>query len=219
MQANIFLAAGAAAAIGWASGAAAQNSAQGLSDPRQIVPSFDVQSLASIANETGYQTAVMADDNGAAYVKITAPEGVFYASPAACASGTCYGLDIYTFFGDDSSVSLETLNQFNQRSFTKALTIDHTVMLARYEIADYGIAKGNIAHNYTNFIALAQDFVDFLAGGVNQVSAKIESPQASDKDETPAVEASYTDEMAAGADLERRVKAMIAAGTAEPFKK
>ncbi|HXI87731.1 MAG TPA: YbjN domain-containing protein [Parvularculaceae bacterium] len=214
---NVILAAGVGAlAIGLAGGAVAQtsNSLATMPGLRSTLPGFDLASLAAIAQELGFQAETISNDDGSADLKITTPNGPIFAHPTVCDGSTCVGLELYAFFGSASNVSLDQLNEFNKRLFAKALTAGGSVILNRYEIADFGIPKGNVAANLTNFKAIANDFYDFLSGA-GSASAKIETPPAG-AEKKPAIETAYSEE---AANFEKHVRSIIAAGKAENFGK
>ena len=147
--------------------ASAVSSAQALDDPRRVLNGFQLADMQNVGAEIGYQTEVVRGNDDSIFLKYTTGEGnVFFVAPAVCDQTTCYGLDIYTFFGSDAGVPLSALNFFNYyRAFTKTFSQNGTIILSRYIIADFGIPKGNIASNLTNFVGVAKDFDTFLRQG------------------------------------------------------
>jgi hypothetical protein len=142
-----------------------------LTTPNKVLPGFDVNQIAEIAGEIGYENTVVTWSDKTQGVEIDTDAGTFYATPEVCKEGACYGLAISALFGPDTNVPLSAINYFNHhREFTKAYSHEGRLYLTRYEIADFGIPKGNIAHNMSNFVAIATDFADFLTTGAKTSS-------------------------------------------------
>ncbi|MGE0409175.1 MAG: YbjN domain-containing protein [Amphiplicatus sp.] len=188
-----------------------------LSNPRQIVSGFSTSDLAAIAGELGYQSQLQTFSDGSAVLLISTPAGAFFAEPAVCENGVCIGLNLYATFGSASNTPLTAVNYFNTyRAFTKAFTTDGTVFLSRYAIADFGIPRGNIASNLSNFVARAVEFAQFLAGGSNGVSAKISQEESEAGVKASLASLAVQDPQVAR--IESRVKELIASGNAHTFK-
>lgn len=200
--------------------AATTAGAQDLSNPGFIYTNFNATQLAQLANEMGATFETMTLSDGRAVVLIHSPEGDFFAAPAACDASQCLGAELLAFLGSSAGVTLETLNSFNEQlAFVKVYVSEGSLVMSRYLTADYGIAKGNIASNYLNFTAAGKLFGQFLQGGSNAVSAKIETPvgAVASTGEAP-VTVSFS--MAPNAlDTEKTAHELIATSRAAPFKK
>jgi len=137
-----------------------------VSSPNDIWFSWDAARVMALAGELG-DTAEKIDDTPGAppSVGITTPSGLKYiVEPTACDGSNCAGFELTAAF--DANATTDQMNQFNLlRSFTKAYVDSGSTFLTRYEINDYGIPKGNIAADMTNFEAVAADFEEFLSTG------------------------------------------------------
>lgn len=145
-----------------------------LTMPKQLLPGFDSNQIVQIAEEIGLTASLIKGSGGATAAQIDTTSGTFYAIPTVCRTSTCYGMELIADFGAGPEVPLKVLNYFNHyRVFTKAYLQDGHIFLSRYEIADFGIPKGNVASNLANFIDVAKDFDRFLA---RQLSASSQTP-------------------------------------------
>lgn len=137
-------------------------------DPRTNVASFTTENIVVAAQAVNFQTEILSDGTNKA-VGITAANGAkFIAQPTTCQKPNqvdCYALSLYGIFRGWQP-TLQQVNYFNKhRSFTKAYLDETEAVLARYEIADYGIPLGNISSNIANFAAVANQFQQFLDSG------------------------------------------------------
>ena len=76
-----------------------------------------------------------------------------------------------TFF-EGSNVNSQTLLAFNGRYpfATAGMGQDGLAYVSRYDIADYGIPRGNIASSVVNFLVLSEMFASELANSHQTVS-------------------------------------------------
>lgn len=202
-----------AATLALAAGAdaSAQQSTVATGDPTAILQSFTEANIAAVAREVGFEAQVANYSDGSSDVKIVGENAVFYAKPVACQNSICYGLVIFAFFKPAGGATLDQVNAFNaKKAFSKAVALDQTAVLTRYEIADFGIPDGNLASNFTNFVAVANEFDTFLSRA-NSVSKKIE------EEPTHPSKAIQTSFAMAPDDLTGHWKAMINAGDANLF--
>lgn len=151
------------------------SSAHALQNPTGIVSSFTLKEIQSVLSEIG-----IASEQGKIgdfpTVRAQTPDGFrFTLTPLACLQdGRCVGLDIMAVYTDSSQIaSPAIINEFDAGyPFLDAMQPNpNTVVLNRYAIADFGIPRGNIASNITNFIGIALNFPAFVRsyGQVSQL--------------------------------------------------
>jgi hypothetical protein len=175
-----FLSVMAAAAVAISS-AAAQNSLSGaantqpvVANPTTLIANFDVQSVGPILDELGVVWRAVATENGGAAIVANAGGALnFYMQPAACqVNGTSNCIGVLIFSPYEGDANSQTVRAFNDRyPFTRtALNGTNGAFITRYEIADFGIPRGNIAHSLLNFFTLAGRFHAELASAGRTVS-------------------------------------------------
>lgn len=171
----VFLAVGAAMCVlsGAVSGAAAQNQiGSGLSDPTNVVKNFSVQTVGPVLSELGMPWKVDRLDNGAQYIVAASGSIPFVLQFNACSeNGTgCLGL-LTTAYFDGDAPNPQTVQAFNARApFVTAGVEQGVTYISRYDIADYGIPRGNIASSLANFLWNAETFSAELAQSHRTVS-------------------------------------------------
>ncbi|MBB5517291.1 YbjN domain-containing protein [Amphiplicatus metriothermophilus] len=160
------IAAAAVAALTAVSGASAQQDA--VSNPRGIVANFDPANVGPILTELGAVWQQRQAPDGRPYIAVSAGgELSFNIIPTACQGPdftNCVGMNSVVLFAG-SGFNHQTVTAFNQRYWfsTAGLAEDgRSAYLSRYEIADYGIARGNVAASILNLVALADIFRDEL---------------------------------------------------------
>lgn len=167
---QIFGAVGAIAVL--ASGAAAQNSFTDtnapVANPSSIISNFDIQLVGPVLNELGVTWQTVQDSNGNSAIQANAGgELIFYLRPAACraANGSdCIGLATFAYF--QGPANAQTVRAFNDNyafASTGLMSSGGGAYISRYDIADYGIPRGNVASSVLNFLALADRFRSELA--------------------------------------------------------
>ncbi len=147
-----------AAAAAMASfGATAQTAP--VSNPTEIIASFDAQTVGAVLNELGAVWQAQ-QANGQNYIAANAGGEInFLLVPAACkgANNTqCVGLSMVAIFEGDANP--QTVTAFNYRyAFASAgLDPSGSAYIKRYEISDYGMARGNLATSMLVFIEQAK---------------------------------------------------------------
>ncbi|NWG46055.1 MAG: hypothetical protein HXY25_05860 [Alphaproteobacteria bacterium] len=167
------LALGAGLAAGGVAGAQEE-----FTDNRTMVPYFTLEELQSTFKSVGIasvQGQVGAD--GPAYLQAADPSSnlVFVAEPMACYDGRCVGLMLSAQFRGDL-VTPEAVRQYDLgQPFIKAVMVaENTALIGRYEIADFGIPRGNIRASVANFLAIAAYFPEFARS--SQTTASNELP-------------------------------------------
>ncbi len=156
------------------SGASAQNdmgSGSGLSNPTTVVKKFSVQAVGPVLNELGMPWQVRQLDNGAQYIHAASGSMQFILFFTVCNGAECSGMQAVTFFSG-ASANPQTVQAFNVRYPFGTAGVDQngTAYISRYDIADYGIPRGNIASSVVNFLGLAEMFVGELANAHQTVS-------------------------------------------------
>lgn len=165
-----------ALALAVSAGAASAQTEELISNPRGMVTNFDVVNIGPVLTELGvvWQERQLADGR----VFIAASIGAalsFNIVPAAClgadGKSNCVGANLITLF-TGGSPNPQSVSAFNQKYvFTSAgmYSDGSSAFLSRYDIADYGIPRGNIASSIYNYFTLAQRFRDEI--GTKTVSA------------------------------------------------
>ncbi|MEO1136400.1 MAG: YbjN domain-containing protein [Pseudomonadota bacterium] len=166
-----------AVALGFAavSGAQAQNQLgsgqSSVGNPTTIVQKFSVQTVGPVLNELGMPWQVKQLDNGAQYIHAASGSMQFILFFTVCTGSDCSGMQAITFFGD-SNANPQTVQAFNSRYpfGTAGLDQSGTAYVSRYDIADFGIPRGNVASSLINFLQLAEMFSNELANAHQTVS-------------------------------------------------
>ncbi|WP_165793543.1 YbjN domain-containing protein [Hyphococcus luteus] len=173
-----FFGAAAMALAAGVSGASAQNSmgsgessGMGLSNPETVVRKFSVQSVGPVLNELGMPWQVGQLSNGAQYMHAAAGGMQFVLFFTACTGTECAGMQSLMMFGETGANS-QTVQAFNARYPFATAGIDQegSAYISRYDIADYGIPRGNIASSLVNFLLLSEMFAKELANSHQTVS-------------------------------------------------
>lgn len=174
---SILVAAGASAlAIAAVSSAEAQNSMSsgGLSNPTNVVRNFSVQTVGPVLNEIGVAWQVQTLSSGQQYIDAVYGDAlrfvIFFTACQDGAGGSCVGMNSVAFF--DASANAQTVQAFNFRYQFASTGIDPNgvAYISRYDIADYGIPRGNIASSVVNFAQLAAAFSQELETAHQTVS-------------------------------------------------
>ena len=165
------------AALGIPANAGAQDVE--IPDPYVIVENFDIDNIRPLLSDLEMTSDVRQMDNGLRYIHAAVGDKFQFALvPSACADEKaqtgCAGASIVAEF---ASVNLnqQTVRAFNQKyAFTTAgiLPGGNDAYLGRYEIADYGIPRGNIASSLYNFVVLAERFRGEIMQGNRTVSVE-----------------------------------------------
>lgn len=156
--------------------AAAQDAVrEPISMPRQLVPNFDIFNLVPVLDELGIRHELHSDGGDKPYLTASLSDGfAFNIAPTACSSAfsRCIGVNFVALYGADA-VTPQTIFAFNQsHAFTSVGLIGESrgVYLLRYELADYGIPRGNFAASLAQFLAVADQFQSALASAPQTVS-------------------------------------------------
>ena len=130
-----------------------------VANPTSMLSSFDTQSVGGVLNELGAVWQAQTG-NGQSYIAANAGGEInFLLVPAACkgANGTqCVGLSMVAIFEGDANP--QTVTAFNYRYAFASAGLDPSgaAYIKRYEISDYGMARGNLATSILVFIEQAK---------------------------------------------------------------
>lgn len=148
----------------------------GVSSPRNLVQNFDVDQLGPILTELGFVWTERRMSNGVPYLASNYNGAlVINFIPAACLNeqgSNCIGLITLAQF-DGVRANPQSIAAFNQKYwFTSAgsLSSGAGAYISRYDIADFGIPRGNLASSIKNFVVLASKFQDEISSGARTVS-------------------------------------------------
>ncbi|MEQ8750696.1 MAG: hypothetical protein RIC52_13065 [Amphiplicatus sp.] len=166
----------AAAAIAALSIGAASAQEEYVSNPRGVIPNFDVASVGPILTELGAVWHQRQGAGGQPYIALSAGGDLsMMMIPTACKGENftnCVGMNTVAAFSGHS-FNHQTVSAFNQRYWfsTAGMSEDGSgAYISRYEIADYGIARGNVASSVLNLYELAKIFQQELTTAANTVS-------------------------------------------------
>ena len=141
-----------------------------IANPRGSIENFDTGTLLPILLEMGLQAELRQTNQGPSFISANHPASNlnFNVIPAACQTNgvaDCVGLTTLALFSG-RSVNAQTVMAFNERYYFttagKPSTGDGAFIL-RYDIADYGIPRGNVAASIGNFLSLALNFNNEIA--------------------------------------------------------
>jgi hypothetical protein len=151
-------------------GAANAQTQELISNPRGMVANFDAVNLGPVLTELGIVWQERQTPDGQAFIAASIGGSLnLNIVPLACLGpggrSGCVGANIVTFF-TGGYANPQSVSAFNQKYvFTSAgvLSDNSGAYLSRYEIADYGIPRGNVASSIGSYFALAQRFRDEIA--------------------------------------------------------
>ncbi|MGF1545178.1 MAG: hypothetical protein ACFB00_11875 [Parvularculaceae bacterium] len=167
----------AVAAAGALVGSAAAQEAN-IPNPRGIVANFDAANIAPVLREIGLTVEEKSDPNGRPFLRASVGEDFsFEVVPSACyvdnGARGCVGANFLARF-TGSAPNQQTVAAYNQNYvFTTVGLLPRRTgaYVSRYEIADYGIPRGNLESSVSSFIYLATRFRDALATTSQTASA------------------------------------------------
>ena len=145
-----------------------------VSNPSATIPNFDVSSMTPILTELGLTLQQGSDTNGVPFIRANIPGGlVFYVQPTACPGGgatNCVGLLTIAYF--EGAANAQTVRAFNDRYHfsSTGLVQNAGAFISRYDIADYGVPRGNVASSIASFAVLANRFGQELASASQTIS-------------------------------------------------
>ena len=141
-----------------------------ISNPRGMVTNFDAVNLGPVLTELGIVWQERRTADGMPFIAASIGGDLsFNIVPLACLGpdqkSGCVGANMVTFF-TGGYANPQSVSAFNQKYvFTSAGTFsdNSTAYLSRYDIADYGIPRGNVASSVGSYYALARRFRDEIA--------------------------------------------------------
>jgi hypothetical protein len=157
------------------SGAAAQQH-DDISNPRGVIPNFDVANIGPILTELGAVWQQKKTDGGQPYIAVSVGgDMVLNIVPTACQGANfthCVGMNTMALF-QGGQFNYQTVSAFNQKYWfsTAGVAEDGSAAyISRYEISDYGIARGNVGASVLNLVVLADLFRQELLSSRRTVS-------------------------------------------------
>ena len=173
------IAAAAVALTVGAAGAAAQSNslASGtqapVKNPSQTMTSLHAEAIIPVLAELGVEHRGATLPNGQKVILATAPNGLkFQITPTACdeTASRCKGVNFLALF--NSRAQERVVSAFNYRYAFVSTGIDQSsnAYISRYDIADYGMPRGNLAVSVKTFLYMASLFDRHLFEATNTVS-------------------------------------------------
>lgn len=151
------------------------HAAPAIDDPQGVMQNFDVARVTPVLDALGVANSVRETDDGDTFIAASIGDQIsFNIVPTACLNSNhtrCVGANFIVLFGGPPN--RQTVAAFNQRhAFTSAGVVGNNegVYLLRYEIADYGLPRGNFAASLSAFLHFASLLRAELREGVNTVS-------------------------------------------------
>lgn len=147
--------------------------AQGISNPAGTMRNFDIANLGPVLTDMGVQWEQRSGPEGQPFIVANVNGYFLNIVPAACqgANNTqCLGAQTFAL-NDSPAINQQSINAFNLRyAFLSAGPLPNGYYLSRYDIADYGIARGNVQSSVASFLSIAANAAQELAGGGQTVS-------------------------------------------------
>lgn len=162
-----------AATFAMAGAASAQNTV-GMVNPRGMVENFDFGNLQPVLTELGLPTQLSETADGQRYLAASYNQLKFVIIPRACQNaGTsgCLGVELLAIFAGDPNP--QTVAAFNSAyPFISAGMVSNPTgaFISRYEIADYGIPRGNVASSVGSYLGIVETFRNELATSSQTIS-------------------------------------------------
>ena len=151
----------------------ASATAQGISNPAGALRNFDIANLGPVLTDMGVQWEQRAGPEGQPFIVANVNGYFLNIVPAACqgANNTqCVGAQTFAL-NEAPAVSQQSINAFNIRyAFLSAGPLPNGYYLSRYDIADFGIARGNVQSSLASFLSIAANAGTELAGGGQTIS-------------------------------------------------
>ena len=174
-----------ALAIAFSASAATAQTQELITRPRDPVANFDAVNLGPVLTELGIVWQERRTPDGQAFIAASIGGSLnFNIVPLACLGPNntgCVGANIVTFF-TGGYANPQSVSAFNQKYvFTSAgiFSDNSGAYLSRYEIADYGIPRGNVASSIGSYFSLAQRFRDEIAAKTVSASGYVDDMSAS----------------------------------------
>ena len=155
---------------------AARASDDFVDNPRGVIRNFDADHIGGILTDLGIVWQARQSGEGRPFIAASLGQNLsFNIYPSACqgADGRsdCVGAHYVALF-NGVDANRQTVTAFNQAfPFTSAgVTQAGAAYISRYEIADYGIARGNFASSLASFLFLSERFKNEIASARKTVA-------------------------------------------------
>lgn len=146
-----------------------------ITSPEASIASFNAETVGPLLDELGlFWQMQQSETGGAAYIAASYGGVInFILAPTACrgAGNTdCVGLNMVSIF--EGSANPQTVRAFNYRYAFASAGIDPSgaAYLSRYDLSDYGIARGNLATSIQVFVNQVAMFYNELETSQRTVS-------------------------------------------------
>ncbi len=171
----ILAAAAATAGLLAAQSAAAQDVS--IANPKSMAPNLDPEHIGSVLTDLGIAWTERTAANGRRYIRATVgDEFTFEIIPSACIENDglsgCVGANFLARY-TGREPNQQSVEAFNQNFvFTTAGMLPNRSggYISRYEIADFGIPRGNLASSIGSFLYLASRFRSEIESSPRTVS-------------------------------------------------
>ena len=158
--------------LGFAASAQVQ---EDVDQPGVSILDFDVTTIGPILTEMNILWQTRQSPDGRPFILANADgQTVFVLSPLACRDeetfSGCVGLQYISVF--DGEAQTQSVRDFNNRYAFANVGVNAlgNSYMSRYDIADYGMARGNFAITVSTFSKLAQIYLDASGASATQVS-------------------------------------------------
>lgn len=158
------------------SGTASAQIQYDISNPSGNVRNFDIANMTPVLTELGVAWEQRTRDDGTPFL-VGSVNGIsFNFLPVACvgpSGSNCVGAITFALFSG-AAANQQSINAFNQRySFTTVGPLDTGgFYVSRYDIADFGIARGNVESSVDSFLNLVRTAAGELANSSTTVSTE-----------------------------------------------
>ena len=149
---------------------------QSVRNPTSLIPNFDVGNIGPIITEMGYSWKTQTTQSGKQFIAATVRNLTIVLLPSACDGGAnsgCVGLQTLAYF-NGQRLSPGLVWRYNNQSVFSYVGIDgdDTFFVRRYDIADYGVPRGNVEASIQNFRASVDNMMRAFAsvGAANEIS-------------------------------------------------
>ncbi len=131
--------------------------AQSVRNPTTLLSNLDVSSIGPIVTEMGYSWETHTTQSGKQFIAANVRSIKMVLLPSACSNGNnsgCLGLQLVAYF-DGQRLSPGLVWRYNNDNVFSYIGLenDDAFFVRRYEIADYGIPRGNLEASIQNFRA------------------------------------------------------------------
>ncbi len=142
---------------------------QSVRNPTSTIPNYDVSNLGPIIDEMGYSWQPQTTQSGKQFIAAKIRNLNVILLPSACngRNSGCVGLQTLAYF-NGQRLSPGLVWRYNNESVFTYVGIDgdDSFFVRRYDIADYGVPRGNVEASIQNFRAAVDNVLRaFAAAG------------------------------------------------------